>query len=190
VKARPFADAAAFRAWLEKNAGAKEIYVRCAKVGTGKGLTYKQALDEALCVGWIDGVRHGIDASTFSQRFTPRKRKSKWSTVNIKRYGELLAEGRVGPLGKRAFADRVKSAYSFESRPVSLSPEFLRTFKKNADAFRFFEAQPPWYRKTSSFWVMSAKKEETRERRLMDLIARSARGESVPPLKRPAKTKA
>lgn len=182
---RAFASPAAFRKWLAANrATVKELYVRCAKVHVGRGLTYRQALDEALCQGWIDGVRHGLDAASFSVRFTPRKPKSAWSTVNIRRYRELLAAGRVTPAGKQAFASGVKSEYSFESPARSLAPPQLRRLRASRRAFAFFEAQPPWYRRTTSFWVMSAKREETRERRLAQLIACCERGESVSPLLR------
>ncbi len=180
----PFAGPAAFRAWLAKNhATASELFVRCRKVGAGSGLTYRQALDEALCIGWIDGVRRAFDADTFSQRFSPRKPKSAWSTVNIERYRELEAEGRVLPPGRKAFEAGVKSHYSFESRPRELSPAFLRVFKANAKAWAFFAAQAPYYQRTCSFWVMSGKQEETRERRLSQLIALSARGQGPAPLK-------
>jgi uncharacterized protein YdeI (YjbR/CyaY-like superfamily) len=181
---RTFAGPGAFRSWLVKNhATVSELYVRCAKVATGRGLTYRQALDEALCIGWIDGVRHALDATSFSVRFSPRKAKSAWSAVNIRRYRELDAEGRVRPQGKAAFEAGVKSRYSFESRPQALSPAFVRRFRAHARAWSFFDAQAPWYRRTCSFWVMSAKQPETRERRLARLIALSERGEGVPPLK-------
>jgi len=187
ARPRGFSGPAAFRAWLgEHQATASELLVRCSKVHARTGLTYRQALDEALCLGWIDGVRHGLDDTSFSVRFTPRKPRSAWSTVNVRRFSELEAQGRVCPAGRRAFADGVKSRYSFESRPVALAPAYLRRFKSQARAWRHFEAQPPWYRRTSSFWVMSAKKPETRERRLAKLIAHSQRGEGIPPLTRPA----
>jgi uncharacterized protein YdeI (YjbR/CyaY-like superfamily) len=180
----PFAGPAAFRAWLAKNhATASELYVRCRKVGAGSGLTYREALDEALCIGWIDGVRRAVDASSFSQRFSPRKPKSAWSTVNIKRYRELEAEGRVLPPGRRAFEAGVKSHYSFESRPSVMAPAFVRRFKANSKAWAFFSGQAPWYQRTCAHWIMSAKQEETRERRLARLIALSARGQGPPPLK-------
>lgn len=182
----PFAGPAAFRAWLAKNhATVSELYVRCAKVGAASGLTYREALDEALCIGWIDGVRRRLDATTFSQRFSPRKPKSAWSTVNIKRFRELEGEGRVRPAGRKAFEARVKSQYSFESRPRELAPALRRRFESHARAWAFFEAQAPWYRRTCSFYVMSAKQAETRERRLDVLIRHSARGEGIPPLKLP-----
>lgn len=187
---RAFSGPAEFRAWLRKNhATATELFVRCSKAHVGEGLTYRQALDEALCIGWIDGVRHGVDEASFSVRFTPRKPRSAWSTVNIKRYQELQAEGRVLSSGRKAFDARVKSRYSFESRPRALAPAYLRTFRSNERAWAFFEAQPPWYRRTCSFWIMSAKQPETRARRLAELISRSGRGEGIPPLKRPTPRK-
>ena len=164
--------------------------MRCAKAHVKAGLTYRQALDEALCLGWIDGVRHSVDAASFSQRFSPRKPRSAWSTVNIKRFRELQAEGRVKPAGLRAFETGVKSQYSFESRPSALSPAYRRTFRSHARAWAFFEALPPGYRRTCCFWVMSAKQPETQQRRLAVLIARSARGEGVPRRKKPVARKA
>jgi len=188
---RGFSGAAEFRAWLAKNhATVTELFVRCSKAHVARGLTYRQALDEALCTGWIDGVRHSVDAASFAVRFTPRRPRSAWSTINIQRFLELQAEKRVRPAGLRAFETRVKSEYSFESRPRALAPAYLRTFRSNERAWAFFEAQPPWYRRTCSFWVMSAKQPETRERRLGVLISRSERGEGVPPLKRPAAARA
>jgi uncharacterized protein YdeI (YjbR/CyaY-like superfamily) len=186
VTSRAFSGPAEFRAWLATNhATATELFVRCSKAHMAGGLTYRQALDEALCIGWIDGVRHSVDAASFSVRFTPRKSRSAWSTVNIKRFQELQAAGRVKPAGRKAFDARVKSQYSFESRPRALAPAYLRSFRSNRRAWAFFEAQPPWYRRTCSFWVMSAKQPETRERRLGVLISLSERAKGVPPFKRP-----
>ncbi len=184
---RGFSDQGEFRAWLAKNhATATELFVRCSKANSRDGgLTYRQALDEALCVGWIDGVRHSVDATSFSVRFTPRKSRSAWSTVNIKRFQELQSGGRAKPAGQKAFEARVKSRYSFESKPRALAAAYLRTFRSNERAWAFFEAQPPWYRRTCSFWVMSAKKPETRERRLAVLISRSAQQQGHPALKQP-----
>jgi uncharacterized protein YdeI (YjbR/CyaY-like superfamily) len=146
---------------------------------------HRQALDEALCLGWIDGVRHSVHAASFSQRFSPRKPRSTWSTVNIKRFRELQAEGRVMPAGLRAFETGVKSQYSFESRPSLLSPAYRRTFRSHARAWTFFEALPPGYRRTCCFWVMGAKQPETQKWFLAVLIARSARGQGVPRRKKP-----
>ena len=184
---RAFSGPGEFRAWLERSRDSvPELYVRCAKVQAARGLTYRQALDEALCTGWIDGVRHAVDDLSFSVRFTPRNPRSEWSTVNIRRFKELESEGRVAPAGLAAFKARVKSQYSFESRPRTLAPAYLRTFRASPKAWRFFEAQPPWYRRTCSFYVMSAKQPETRARRLGVLIAHSERGLALAPLKLPA----
>jgi uncharacterized protein YdeI (YjbR/CyaY-like superfamily) len=190
LEPRAFAGRPEFRAWLERNhASATELLIRLSKVGAGGGLTYREALDEALCHGWIDGVRRRLDATSFSQRFSPRKPKSAWSTVNIKRFRELDAEGRVRPAGRKAFEAGVKSHYSFESKPTALSPALLRAFRAKPNAWRFFSTTPPWYQRTCSFYVMSAKQPETRERRLANLISHSERGESLAPLKLP-KTRA
>jgi uncharacterized protein YdeI (YjbR/CyaY-like superfamily) len=181
----------AFRAWLRKNhATARELLVRCFKVEAAhRGLTYRQALDEALCIGWIDGVRRALDAASFSQRFSPRKPKSAWSTVNIRRFEQLQAEGRVLAPGLAAFETRVKSQYSFESRPKSLAPAFQKQFRARQRAWRFYQATPPWYRRTTAFYVMSAKQPETRARRLAVLISWSDRELGIPPLKLPTAAK-
>jgi uncharacterized protein YdeI (YjbR/CyaY-like superfamily) len=162
--------------------------VRCFRTEAGhRGLTYRQALDEALSFGWIDGVRHRFDEVSFTVRFTPRKAKSAWSAVNVARFGELKAEGRMRPPGLAAFVARVTTSYSYESRPRELAPAHRRRFRANARAWRFFEAQPPWYRRTCVFWVMSGKREETRARRLAVLIAHSERQEGSPALKPPGR---
>lgn len=189
--ARGFRSQAAFRAWLARHGlGASELMVRCYKVEhKARGLTYRQALDEALCFGWIDSVRYALDEVSFATRFTPRKIGSAWSTINIERVGELRAECRMQPPGEAAFARRKKSSYSFESRPMALAPAFLRRLRSNREAWRFFEQQPPGYRRTASFWVMSAKREETREKRFGVLLACSSAGEPIPPL-RPTRSRA
>lgn len=173
-----------FRAWLEQNhRSTAELVVRCYKTDAKeKGLTYREALDAALCFGWIDGVRRALDEESFTTRFTPRKPKSKWSAVNIRRATELLAEGQMRPAGEAAFAARDAAAdrrYSYESRPTELDARSLAKLRANKRAWAFFQSQPPWYRRTSSFWVMEAKREETRERRLAELIARSAKREPI-----------
>jgi uncharacterized protein YdeI (YjbR/CyaY-like superfamily) len=149
-----------------------------------RGIGYREALDEALCFGWIDGVRRSLDADSFTQRFTPRKPKSNWSSVNIKRFGELRKEGRVHPAGLAAFKawDGKAAPYSFEQSPATLAPEFLRQFRRNRDAHRFYEAQPPGYRRLTTFWVMSAKKPETRARRFGILLDCSSKGRRIPGL--------
>ena len=184
-----FRTPAAFRRWLERHHGtSKELLVRCYKNHAKlKGMTYFQAVDEALCFGWIDGVRRRVDEHTFSVRFTPRKPKSTWSAVNIKRVGALETQGRMRPPGLAVFRARDpknSQRYSFESRPVALAPAFAKQFQANRRAWAFFQARPPWYRRTSAFWVMSAKREETRAKRLGVLITYSARGTTIPPLTR------
>jgi uncharacterized protein YdeI (YjbR/CyaY-like superfamily) len=184
---RSFSGPASFRAWLEKHHSRETaLVVRCWKVAAAhRGLTYRQALDEALCLGWIDGVRHGLDEESFSVRFTPRKPKSGWSAVNIARARQLEAEGRMHSAGLAALRARVKPRYSYESRPRALAPADLAKLRAHPRAWRFFEAQPPWYRRSCAFWVMSAKRAETRARRLDVLIASSERREGIPPLGRP-----
>ena len=187
LEPKAFRDRAAFRAWLETHhESATELIVRCFKAhASHRGLTYRQALDEALCIGWIDGVRRALDGDSFTQRFSPRKAKSSWSAVNVARVKQLEAEGRMRPAGVASFGARVASRYSYESRPQALSPALLKPFRANRAAWRFFEIQPPWYRRTASFWVMSAKRPETRAKRLGILIACSAQRECIPALKRP-----
>jgi uncharacterized protein YdeI (YjbR/CyaY-like superfamily) len=186
-KPKSFRTLEAFRAWLEKNhAGKKELMMRLFKVSAKeRGIGYREALDESLCFGWIDGVRRALDEDSFTQRFTPRKAKSNWSAVNIKRAKELIAEGRMRPPGLAAFEARDKIAiapYSFENRDIVLDAEFTRQLRANKAAWEYFQAQPPWYRRTIAFWVMSAKREDTRVRRFATLLTRSLRKTSIPPL--------
>ena len=150
-------------------------------------MTYSDALDEALCFGWIDGVRRGGDEDTFTIRFTPRTPKSTWSAVNIKRVAELEAAGRMHESGLAAFKRRSaerSGVYAYENRQTELSPEYEKELRSNKKAWKFFSAQAPWYRRTSIYWVMSAKREETREKRLATLIAVSAKGKPLPQLDR------
>lgn len=187
MKPRVFASAHEFRAWLERNhRTTKELLVRCYKTASKeRGVTYREALDEALCFGWIDGVRRAVDQESFSTRFSPRKPRSKWSAVNIRRAKELEAEGRMHEAGLRAFAARDagnSTRYSFEEKPSRLDPASLKAFQANRRGWTFFQAQAPWYQRTSIFWVMDAKREETRARRLKALIDSAARGEAIKPL--------
>jgi uncharacterized protein YdeI (YjbR/CyaY-like superfamily) len=162
--------------------------VRCSKAqAKEKGLTYAEALDEALCFGWIDGVRRRVDAESFSVRFSPRKPKSTWSAVNIRKAAALEAAGRMRPPGRAAFAareERSAKRYSYESKPHALEPAFERKLKRHSGAWEFFRSQAPWYRRTSIFWVMEAKREETRARRFATLLECSAKGERIPLLRR------
>jgi uncharacterized protein YdeI (YjbR/CyaY-like superfamily) len=178
-----------FRDWLQKNhRGEQELILRCFKVhAKHRGIGYREALDEALCFGWIDGVRHGLDTDSFTVRFTPRKPKSNWSRVNIRRVGELEAEGQMHEAGLTAFRGRdatKRAPYSFESEPLELTAAFGKLFRANKGAWEFFQAQAPWYRRVSVFWVMSAKREETRAKRLRELIDRSAKGTPIEALRR------
>jgi uncharacterized protein YdeI (YjbR/CyaY-like superfamily) len=183
----PFRSCAQFRAWLRKHHARKtELLVSCAKVGAGTGLSYKQALDEALCFGWIDGLRRGIDDDSFSIRFTPRKPGSIWSAVNVRHAGRLIRTRRMRPQGLAAFrartAKRMKR-YSYESAPRELGSAAMKRLRANRRAYRWFAAQAPWYRRTCAFWVTSAKREDTRARRLGALIECCARGVPIGPLK-------
>ena len=186
-----FSRPAEFREWLEKNHDCvSELWLGMYNQRTDKkSITYREALDEALCFGWIDGVRKSINETTYKQRFTPRKPKSYWSAVNIRRVGELAKLGRMAPSGVKAFEQRTSGSgkYSFESRPKKLPPAFEKQFKANAAAWKFFRAQAPWYQRTSSFWVVSAKQEETRQRRLATLISDSEKGRRLSMLTSKAK---
>jgi uncharacterized protein YdeI (YjbR/CyaY-like superfamily) len=179
-----FRTPAQFRRWLEKNhAAARELWVGFYKVASGKGgLTYKEALDEALCLGWIDGVRKTLDAEAFVQRFTPRTAKSYWSAVNIARAKELQKAGRMHAAGKAAFARRDKTPparYSFERAEAAFDAPLAKQFRANPAAWAFFQAEAPWYRRVVTHWVTSAKKPETRQRRLDTLIADCAAGRRI-----------
>jgi uncharacterized protein YdeI (YjbR/CyaY-like superfamily) len=179
-----------FRRWLKtEHQKTGELWVGFYKKATGTpSITYPEALDEALCFGWIDGVRKSIDADAYMQRFTPRKPKSQWSAVNIKRAQKLAESGRMHPAGLKAFegAENQTRTYSYEQRrQAGFDKVSERPFRTNAKAWDFFQAQPPWYRRTCAFWVLSAKKEETRKKRLATLIADSDRGQWVKPLQRP-----
>lgn len=176
-----FASEADFRKWLQKNhATADEVWVGFYKKHTGKPtVTYKEAVDQALCYGWIDGIRKSIDDESYMNRFTPRRKGSNWSAVNIKRAHELVADGLMKPAGAKAFAARDESKaarYSFERANVAFSPAQLKAFKKNRKAWQFFESQPPSYRKVVTHWVTSAKQPATQERRLVQLMKDSAAG--------------
>jgi uncharacterized protein YdeI (YjbR/CyaY-like superfamily) len=174
-----------FRAWLEEHhETAKEVWVGYWKKATGKpSLTWSLAVDEALCFGWIDGVLRGIDDQRHIQRFTPRKPVSNWSAINIAKVERLRAEGRMRPAGEAAFArrrDDKSAVYSYEQyRNPELEPDQEARLKANAAAWEYFTSQPPSYRRPATWWVVSAKKPETRERRLATLIEDSAAGRRI-----------
>ncbi|MFY7844522.1 YdeI/OmpD-associated family protein [Chryseobacterium gambrini] len=167
-----------FRKWLEKNhTTEKELLVGFWKVGTKKpSMTWSESVDQALCFGWIDGVRKSIDDESYSIRFTPRKPTSIWSAVNIRKVEELTKTGLMTEAGRKAFELRKeeKSAiYSHEKEPATLDPEFEKQFKANKKAWEFFSNQAPSYKKVMLHWIMSAKQEKTRLSRLEKTIRES-----------------
>jgi len=190
-----FPEPARFGAWLEKHhAGARELWVGFHKKGTDRtSLTWPESVDEALCFGWIDGVRRSFDGESYVIRFSPRKATSTWSAINIRRMGELVAAGRVRPPGLEAFAKRSEArsgTYSYEQRAnAKLTAALEKRFRADREAWTFYQAQPPWYRRTCTWWIVSAKKEETRLRRLMSLIESSAKGRRLTAVAGSAKSK-
>ncbi|HET9293894.1 MAG TPA: YdeI/OmpD-associated family protein [Gemmatimonadales bacterium] len=186
---RAFRTPAQFRAWLSRNhSTATELLVCCYKThAAARGMIYAQALDEALCFGWIDGVRRSLDADSFSIRFSPRKSRSIWSRVNVAHVERLTRAGRMTESGLAAFKARDElrtGVYSFERPAAALAPAFVKRFRANKAAWAWFQSQTPWYRRTSVHWVMSAKREETRKKRLDVLIGCSGEASRVPPLRR------
>jgi uncharacterized protein YdeI (YjbR/CyaY-like superfamily) len=185
-----FETPAQWRAWLEANhATATEVEVGFRRKATGLAtMTWSEAVDEALCFGWIDGVRHSIDDTSYRNRFTPRKPTSTWSNVNIAKVGALEAAGRMTDAGRAAFARRTEvnsGIYSFEGERRDTLPEpYAAVLSAHANASADFAARPAWYRRAAVHWVTSAKREATRERRLAQLVESSAAGEEVPPLRR------
>jgi uncharacterized protein YdeI (YjbR/CyaY-like superfamily) len=186
-----FESPAELRAWLEQNHDKEtELFVGAYRKAIGKPtVTWPQIVDEALCFGWIDGIRRRIDDESWSIRLTPRKPTSNWSSVNIKRVGELEEEGRMTPAGLAAFARRSEERsgiYSYEQRrKARLEPDQERELRANEAAWAFFRSQPPGYRRTAIHWVVSAKREETRRKRLATLVEDSAGGRRLRHLTRP-----
>lgn len=181
MKPRFFKTQEDFRKWLEKNhAKEKELFVGFYKKNSGKpSITYPEALDEALCFGWIDGVRRSLSEDAYTNRFSPRRPGSIWSNVNIRNVERLKKLGRMAPSGLAAYALRKPektAVYSFESAPREFSPAFKKLFRANKTAWDFFERQAPSFKRKSIFWVMSAKQKETQKRRLTQLIESSADG--------------
>ena len=178
-----------FRAWLEKyHESRQELWVGFHKKSSGKpSLTWPESVDEALCFGWIDGLRKSVDEVSYTIRFTPRKPRSTWSAINIKRAQELHTAGKMSAAGLEAFAKRSddrSAIYSYEQRKsAQFGVTDEKKFRDNQAAWSFFQSQPPSYRRVATYWVTSAKKEETRARRLGILIECSARGESIDPMK-------
>lgn len=190
-----FASPAEWRAWLkEHHAHAEELWVGFYKRDSGRpSITWAESVDGALCFGWIDGVRKSIDPLTYKIRFTPRKPRSVWSAINIKRAKELSRLGLMDAAGLAAFEKRDgdrSAIYAYEQRRAAkLTPEFEKQFRANIEAWAFFQARAPWYRRTSTYWVISAKKEETRIKRMATLIDCSLRKRPIPSLNRPTGAK-
>jgi uncharacterized protein YdeI (YjbR/CyaY-like superfamily) len=178
-----------FRNWLKTyHAASKELLVGFYKKGSGRrSITWPESVDEALCFGWIDGIRRSLDAVSYTIRFTPRRPSSIWSAINIKRAQELIDQGLMRPAGLKAFQAKKENRsgiYSYEQRSDRLPEPYEKQIRKNRTAWKFFQAQPPWYRKTAGWWVVSAKKEETRLKRLTKLVEDSANGRTIAPLTR------
>jgi uncharacterized protein YdeI (YjbR/CyaY-like superfamily) len=170
-----FATPAALRRWFENNHDSAEVlWVGFHKRDSGKpSVTWQESVDEALCVGWIDGIRKRIDEASYKIRFTPRRPRSIWSAVNASRVAALKKEGRMRPAGLAAFAKKLENRsgiYSYEQRPQSLPEEYRALLSVDPRALEFFDAQPPGYRKLMAWYVVSAKKEETRAQRVARLL--------------------
>jgi uncharacterized protein YdeI (YjbR/CyaY-like superfamily) len=185
IKPRFFSTPPEFRAWLvTHHENAVELWVGFYKKGSGKpSITWPESVDEALCFGWIDGVRKSLGDESYVIRFTPRKPRSIWSNVNLAKVTSLIAEGRMTPAGLAAYArrDPARSGiYAFERETATFEPADRKLFEQNRAAWKFFEAQPAYYRQVATHYVASAKKAETRARRLAALIDHSAKGERLP----------
>lgn len=181
MKAVYFRSAAEFRKWLQKNhATARELLVGYYKKETGKpSLTWPESVAEALCFGWIDGIRRSVDEQRYTIRFTPRRPRSTWSAINIRLVEELEAAGKMTPAGRAAFAARLPEksrVYTYEKKGIRLAPALAKQFKKNKAAWTFFQVQPPSYRKKAIGWVMGAKSEATRQSRFARLLESAAAG--------------
>lgn len=181
---RFFASQADLRKWFEKNhLRKKELYLGFYKTKSGKpSVTWSESVDEALCFGWIDGVRKSMDNLTYYIRFTPRKPGSIWSNINIGKVAFLKEKGLMKDAGLDAFAKRVEEKsgiYSYENEAVKLSAAFEKKLKSNKAAWKFFQSEAPWYKKSVIRWVMTAKQENTREKRLKELIADCSKGSRI-----------
>jgi uncharacterized protein YdeI (YjbR/CyaY-like superfamily) len=179
-----FRDTAEFRKWLEVNHQTEtELLVGYYKVGTKKpSMTWSKSVDEALCFGWIDGIRKSIDEESYCNRFTPRNPKSNWSAVNIKKVEQLIRQGKMMPGGLAAFEKRTEARseiYSYENKPEQFSPELESRFRENKAAWEFFSRQSTSYKKTVMFYVMGAKQETTRFSRLDKLMQACSEGKRI-----------
>jgi uncharacterized protein YdeI (YjbR/CyaY-like superfamily) len=185
LKVAFFKTPAEWRKWLKSHhASATELWVGFYKKDSGKpSITWPESVDEALCFGWIDGIRKSIDEVSYKIRFTPRRARSIWSAVNIRRVGELIKENRMQPAGLKAFAAREEyrsGIYSYEQRSPEMPAEYASKMKKNKAAAKFFAEQPASYRKAVNWWIVCARKEETRLKRLGELIKHSEAGRRIP----------
>jgi uncharacterized protein YdeI (YjbR/CyaY-like superfamily) len=186
-----FSKPAQFRTWLQKHhASTSEQWIGFYKKNSGRpSITWPEAVDEALCFGWIDGLRKTVDAQSYQIRFTPRRPKSTWSAINTGRMQELVRAGRVHPAGSKAFAERLTAksgTYSYENRRSAvLSTEALQRFRSNPTAWNWFQEQSASYRQTAIWWVVSAKRAETRQKRLETLIADSKLKRKIAPMRSP-----
>lgn len=184
-----FGSADEFRAWLDEHHDIEdEVIVGFYKVATGKpSMTWSESVDQALCYGWIDGVRRGVDDERYTMRFSRRRPNSTWSKINVAKVADLTARGLMRPAGLAAFerrTDERTGTYSFESETAGLGDEYEAALRADTKAWAFWQSQPPGYRKTAAHWVTSAKKEETRQRRLATLIDDSRAGRRIGPLRR------
>jgi uncharacterized protein YdeI (YjbR/CyaY-like superfamily) len=184
MKIKYFRSPTDFRRWLEKNhATRQELWVGYHKKNSRQpSMTWPESVDEALCFGWIDGIRKSVDDLRYTIRFTPRRRGSIWSAVNIKRARELSDKGLMEPAGMAAFNARKENKsgiYSYEQRSANLDVPYEKKLKQNKAAWDFFYAQPPSYRKAVGWWIVSAKQEATRVKRLERLMRESARGKRL-----------
>jgi len=181
---RFFATPAAFRKWLAANhAKSKELWVGYYKKNSGKpSIDWPQSVDEALCFGWIDGIRKTIDEESYKIRFTPRKPGSIWSAVNVRNVERLIKEKRMRAAGLKAYEAKKEyrsGIYAYEQRPAELVEPYASKLKRHKKAWEFFQAQPPYYRKLMTWRIISAKQEETRIKRLEELIEVSAKGKRM-----------
>lgn len=184
MKPKFFSTPAQFREWLDRNHdSAGELLIGFHKNSSGKkSITYHEALDEALCFGWIDGVRRKLNETSYVQRFTPRKPRSIWSNINVAHVERLKKEKRMHASGLEAYARRDPKRtgiYSFENEPAKLAPHYEKKFRANRKAWDFFQEQAPYYKRLMIYRIMSAKKEETKIRKLEQLIEVSANGQRV-----------
>jgi uncharacterized protein YdeI (YjbR/CyaY-like superfamily) len=186
-----FATPKDFRRWLTANhASTAELLVGYYKKDSGRpSMTWPESVDEALCFGWIDGIRRARNAQSYTIRFTPRRQRSTWSAINVRRAKAMIKEGRMTPAGNAAFRKRKANrigVYSYEQRPVDLTPPYRNLLRRNTSAWKFYQSQPPSYRKAAAWWILSAAREETRAKRLQQLLIDSEKGLRIAPLRPPS----